>query len=84
MVGVEGPRRRCLDPFVMSDSELKLIGSNYGSSRPAIDFPQLVDHYLNDRIDLDSLVTRVISLEEINDGYEEMKQGIGIRSVIKY
>jgi len=73
-----------IDPFVMSDSELKLIGSNYGSSRPAIDFPQLVDHYMHDRIDLDSLVTRVISLDEINDGYDEMKRGIGIRSVIRY
>lgn len=73
-----------IDPFVMSDSELQLIGSNYGSSRPATDFPQLVDHYMHDRIDLDSLVTRVISLEEINDGYDEMKQGNGIRSVIKY
>jgi S-(hydroxymethyl)glutathione dehydrogenase/alcohol dehydrogenase len=73
-----------IDPFVMSDSELQLIGSNYGSSRPAIDFPQLVDHYMNDRVDLDALVTRVIGLEEINDGYDEMKQGIGIRSVIKY
>ena len=73
-----------IDPFVMSDSELKLIGSNYGSSRPAIDFPQLVDHYMHDRIDLDSLVTRVISIGEINDGYDEMKRGIGIRSVIRY
>lgn len=73
-----------IDPFVMSDSELKLVGSNYGSSRPAIDFPQLVDHYMNDRVDLDALVTRVICLEEINDGYDEMKQGVGIRSVIKF
>ena len=73
-----------IDPFVMSDSELKLIGSNYGSSRPSIDFPQLVDHYMHDRIDLDALVTRVIGLEEINDGYDEMKRGVGIRSVIKY
>jgi S-(hydroxymethyl)glutathione dehydrogenase/alcohol dehydrogenase len=73
-----------IDPFVMSDSELRLIGSNYGSSRPAIDFPQLVDHYMHDRIDLDSLVTRVIGLDEINEGFEEMKRGIGIRSVIKY
>jgi S-(hydroxymethyl)glutathione dehydrogenase / alcohol dehydrogenase len=73
-----------IDPFVMSDSELKLIGSNYGSSRPAIDFPQLVDHYMHGRIDLDGLVTRTIRLDEINAGYEDMKQGIGIRSVIKY
>jgi S-(hydroxymethyl)glutathione dehydrogenase / alcohol dehydrogenase len=73
-----------IDPFVMSDSELKLIGSNYGSSKPAIDFPQLVEHYMHNRIDLDSLVTRVISLEDINEGFDEMKRGIGIRSVIKY
>lgn len=73
-----------IDPFVMSDSELTLLGSNYGSSRPAIDFPQLVDHYMADRIDLDSLVTRVIGLDEINEGFDEMKRGVGIRSVIKY
>jgi S-(hydroxymethyl)glutathione dehydrogenase/alcohol dehydrogenase len=73
-----------IDPFVMSDSELRLIGSNYGSSRPAVDFPQLVDHYLDGRLDLDALVTRVIALEEINDGYDEMKRGVGIRSVITF
>ncbi|ROZ99352.1 Zn-dependent alcohol dehydrogenase [Gordonia sp. OPL2] len=73
-----------IDPFVMSDQELSLVGSNYGSSRPDIDFPNLVDHYLHRRIDLDSLVTRVIELGEINDGFEEMKRGNGIRTVITY
>jgi S-(hydroxymethyl)glutathione dehydrogenase / alcohol dehydrogenase len=29
-------------------------------------------------------VTRVIDLKDINDGFDEMKRGIGIRSVIKY
>ena len=73
-----------IDPFVMSDQELSLIGSNYGSSRPAVDFPLLVEHYMHNRIDLDSLVTRVIDLADINDAFDEMKRGIGIRSVIKY
>ncbi|MEV6387434.1 Zn-dependent alcohol dehydrogenase [Nocardia xishanensis] len=73
-----------IDPFVMSDQELSLIGSNYGSSNPAADFPLLVEHYLHDRLDLDSLVTRVIDLADINAGFEEMKRGIGIRSVIRY
>ncbi|MGB6247313.1 Zn-dependent alcohol dehydrogenase [Gordonia sp. (in: high G+C Gram-positive bacteria)] len=73
-----------IDPFVMSDQELSLIGSNYGSSRAEVDFPNLIEHYLNRRIDLDSLVTRVIDLDEINDGFEEMKRGEGIRSVIRY
>ncbi|QRY62145.1 Zn-dependent alcohol dehydrogenase [Gordonia sp. PDNC005] len=73
-----------IDPFVMSDQELSLIGSNYGSSRAAVDFPNLVEHYLNGRIDLDSLVTGVIGLNDINDGFDEMKRGEGIRSVIRY
>lgn len=76
--------RISIDPFVMSDSELSLIGSNYGSSRPDVDFPLLVEHYLHGRIDLDSLVTRVIDLQEINDAFEDMKRGNGIRSVIAY
>jgi S-(hydroxymethyl)glutathione dehydrogenase/alcohol dehydrogenase len=73
-----------VDPFVMSDQELSLIGSNYGSSKPDADFPLLLDHYMNDRIDLDSLVTRVIDLRDINEAFDEMERGIGIRSVIRY
>ncbi|KFU76640.1 S-(hydroxymethyl)glutathione dehydrogenase / alcohol dehydrogenase [Amycolatopsis lurida] len=76
--------RISIDPFVMSDQELSLIGSNYGSSKPDVDFPLLVDHYMHDRIDLDSLVTRVIDLTDINEAFDDMKRGIGIRSVIKY
>jgi S-(hydroxymethyl)glutathione dehydrogenase/alcohol dehydrogenase len=73
-----------IDPFVMSDQELSLIGSNYGSSKPDADFPLLVEHYMNDRIDLDSLVTRVIELGDINEACDELTRGVGIRSVIAY
>ncbi|ROR45800.1 Zn-dependent alcohol dehydrogenase [Kitasatospora cineracea] len=76
--------RISIDPFVMSDQELSLIGSNYGSSTPDSDFPLLIDHYLDGRIDLDSLVTRVIDLKDINEGFDQLKAGIGIRSVITY
>ncbi|MFF8948798.1 Zn-dependent alcohol dehydrogenase [Streptomyces sp. NPDC014940] len=76
--------RISIDPFVMSDQELSLIGSNYGSSRPDSDFPMLIDHYMNHRIDLDSLVTRVIDLKDINEAFDQMQRGIGIRSVIRY
>ncbi|RZD89971.1 dehydrogenase [Streptomyces albidoflavus] len=73
-----------VDPFVMSDQELSLIGSNYGSSKPASDFPLLVDHYMNQRLDLDSLVTSEIGLQDVNEAFDRMKRGIGIRSVITY
>jgi S-(hydroxymethyl)glutathione dehydrogenase/alcohol dehydrogenase len=44
----------------------------------------LVEHYMTNRIDLDSLVTGVISLEDVYEAFDEMKRGIGIRSVIKF
>lgn len=73
-----------IDPFVMSDQELRLIGSNYGSSTPDTDFPLLVDHYMDGRLDLDALVTRVVDLSEVDDAFADMVAGRGIRSVIRY
>ncbi|MEU3848062.1 Zn-dependent alcohol dehydrogenase [Micrococcus terreus] len=73
-----------IDPFVMSDQEKKLIGSNYGSTRMSIDFPKILDLYMEGLIDLDSMITDRIQLSEVNEAFEEMRQGRGIRSVIEY
>ncbi len=73
-----------IDPFVMSDQEKKLIGSNYGSCRQSIDFPKIVDLYMEGLVDLDSMVTDRIKLDEVNEAFAQMRQGKGIRSVIEY
>ncbi|QBE49795.1 Zn-dependent alcohol dehydrogenase [Leucobacter triazinivorans] len=73
-----------IDPFVMSDQEKRLIGSNYGSSRQSIDFPRIIDLYLEGRVDLDSMVTARIPLEGVNEAFDEMRSGRGIRTVIEY
>ena len=41
----------------MSERELRIIGSNYGSTIPADDFPALVDLYLAGDLMLDELVS---------------------------
>lgn len=73
-----------IDPFVMSDQEKRLIGSNYGSSVQSIDFPKIIDLYMNGQVDLDSMVTDRIKLSEVNDAFAQMRKGQGIRSVIEY
>lgn len=73
-----------IDPFIMSDQEKRLIGSNYGSSRQSIDFPKIVDLYMEGIVDLDSMVTDTISLEHVNEAFDQMRQGSGIRTVIEY
>lgn len=64
--------------------EKKIQGSNMGSNRFRVDMPRYVDLYLDGRLKLDELVSARISLDDVNDGFEKMKQGSVARSVIVF
>jgi S-(hydroxymethyl)glutathione dehydrogenase / alcohol dehydrogenase len=81
---VASGQRVSIDPLAISDQEKVIRGSNYGSIRPELDFARILDFYESGRIDLDSLITNRITLDQINDGFESMKSGKGIRTVIEY
>lgn len=59
-----------------------VVGCQYGSVVPARDFPMLLDLWRSDRLPLDRLITRRIGLGEVNEAFEDLAQGNGIRSVI--
>ena len=52
-----------------------LVGSYYGSASPHETFQTLVDYYLKGRIDIDSLITRVYTLDQVNDGFDAIARG---------
>ena len=64
--------------------EKRIVRSSYGDALPQRDFPWLVEQYLEGRLMLDELITRRISLDEINDGFADLAQGIGTRTVIQF
>ncbi len=64
--------------------EKTLTGSNMGSNQFRTDMPRFVDMYLDGRLRLDEMVSKTISLEEINAGFEDMKSGNVARSVIAF
>jgi S-(hydroxymethyl)glutathione dehydrogenase/alcohol dehydrogenase len=64
--------------------EKRITRSSYGGARPAEDFPAMSAAYLDGRLDLDSLITARIRLEDINEGFSELKRGRAIRSVILF
>ncbi len=64
--------------------EKTLKGSLYGSARPSVDMPKLLDLYMNKKLKLDELISRRIKLEEINAAFEWMEKGEVARSVIMY
>lgn len=61
-----------------------LRGSMYGDSDPAVDVPVLLDHVRAGRLDLAALVTRRITLEDIEDAFADMIAGQGARSLIVF
>lgn len=64
--------------------EKQVVGSLFGSGNPRADIPKLLGLYREGQIDLDSLVTKTYTLEQVNDGYDDMRDGKNIRGVLVY
>lgn len=64
--------------------EKQITRSSYGGARPAIDFPTLAQAYLDGRLKLDELITQRLRLEEINAGFDAMRRGATLRSVVVF
>jgi S-(hydroxymethyl)glutathione dehydrogenase/alcohol dehydrogenase len=64
--------------------EKQIVGSLFGSANPRADIPKLLELYQRGQLDLDGLVTRTYSLEQVNDGYQDMRDGKNIRGVMVY
>ena len=59
-------------------------GSAFGGAKGRTDVPKIVDWYMDGKINIDDLITHVLPLDEINDGFELMHKGESIRSVVTY
>lgn len=62
----------------------RLQGSNMGSNHFRVDMPRYVDFYLRGLLKLDDMISRRIRLEQINEAFEEMRQGKVARSVVVF
>jgi S-(hydroxymethyl)glutathione dehydrogenase/alcohol dehydrogenase len=67
---------------LMQEKRIRRV--SYGNTRPRRDFPLLARSYLNGDLMLDELISRRITLEEINDGFAALKRGETIRSVVMF
>jgi S-(hydroxymethyl)glutathione dehydrogenase/alcohol dehydrogenase len=62
----------------------RIIGSGMGDA-PFQEFvPQLARFYLDGKLKLDELVSRRLSLAEVNDGFDRMARGEGARNVVTF
>ncbi len=59
-------------------------GTAFGGARGRTDVPKIVDWYMDKKIQIDPLITHVMPLDKINDGFDLMHKGESIRSVVTY
>ena len=68
--------------FELAMWQKEIKGTIFGSLNPRADIPNLLSMYQAGTLKLDELITNTYSLDDINVGYQAMRDGENIRGVI--
>ena len=83
LVGVSKPEVDIsLNIFDAIGRQVRVVGVNFGSTNAKRDIPMYAELYLQGRMNLDDLVSKKISLRDVNDGYAALKDGSLTRVVV--
>jgi S-(hydroxymethyl)glutathione dehydrogenase/alcohol dehydrogenase len=59
-------------------------GTAFGGARGRSDVPKVVDWYMQKKIEIDPMITHTMPLADINKGFDLMRDGKSIRSVVVF
>jgi S-(hydroxymethyl)glutathione dehydrogenase / alcohol dehydrogenase len=59
-------------------------GTAFGGAKTRTQIPKIVDWYMDGKINIDDLITSVRPIEQINQAFDSMTQGEGIRTVLTF
>jgi S-(hydroxymethyl)glutathione dehydrogenase/alcohol dehydrogenase len=59
-------------------------GTAFGGAKGRTEVPKIVDCYMNGQIGIDPVITHMLTLDEINKGFDLMHAGESIRIVVIY
>jgi S-(hydroxymethyl)glutathione dehydrogenase/alcohol dehydrogenase len=76
--------RAAFDVYPFVDGAKRIIGSNYGSAEPAIDFPRYASWSIEGRLPVSKLIDRRIGLDDVEDAFAAMRRGDYVRQVIEF
>lgn len=71
-----------LQDFILMNKTL--AGTIFGSCNPRADIPRLARLYRTGQLQLDEMITRRYRLDEINDAYDDLRNGKIIRGIIDF
>jgi alcohol dehydrogenase len=83
--GLPPPNATLALPLVnLVAEERTVMGSYIGSCVPTRDIPRYVGLYQRGRLPVDRLMSGVLTLEEINEGFDRLHEGKAVRQVVVF
>jgi len=76
--------RLSLAPVTMVAEERTLKGSYIGSAIPLRDVPRYIALFRAGRLPVDKLLTHRLKLNDINEGFDRLREGVGVRQVVVF
>ncbi|MCP4419487.1 MAG: Zn-dependent alcohol dehydrogenase [Chloroflexi bacterium] len=73
-----------ISPLNLVLTQKTLMGTLYGGGNALVEIPKLLRMYKQGQLRLDELVTTTYTLDQINQGYEDMIAGKNIRGVVVF
>ena len=70
--------------FELTLWQKEIKGAIFGSLNPRRDIPNLLSMYRDGQLKLDELITKTYTLDQINEGYQDMRDGKNVRGVITF
>ena len=70
--------------FELAMYNKQIRGTIFGSQNPRYAIPKLLDLYRKGHLKLDELITKTYTLDQINEGYQDMRDGKNIRGVVTF
>ena len=84
LIGVEPSGAEMSFPPVFVRYGRTIKGSYFGGVKGRSGLGRFVDLYVEGQIDIDSLITHRMGLDDINRGFELMAAGEGLRTVVSF
>ena len=85
IVGVPGSGETLpFDPKYVIRGEQRIMGSRYGTSNPAVEFPMLVELAMAGRLKIGELVTRRYRIDEADEAFRALAAGEQARGLIVF
>ena len=69
-------------PGTIAYNSKTILGCFYGSARPSIDFPRLVDFSVRGQLQLDKIISKHYRLDQVNEAFDALHRGVNARGVM--